>query len=186
MLVSSEIAAVCEKIRQGGVVAYPTEAVFGLGCDPNNLSSVEQLLQIKQRSSDKGLILIASDFKQLRPFLSQDINPTIEQMTAAPITWIFQANSSTSPLLTGTHDTLAVRVSQHPLVKALCSTLNHPLTSTSANLSGEPPCKNTSQIIEQFMHHQPALSAVLDGPTGGQLNPTEIRDARSGKILRHS
>ena len=123
MLVSSEIVAVCEKIKQGGVIAYPTEAVFGLGCAPNNLESVEQLLQIKQRSPDKGLILIASDFDQLRPFLSQDISPTTEQMTAAPITWIFSAASGTSSLLTGAHDTLAVRVSQHPLVQALCSKL---------------------------------------------------------------
>ena len=175
MLVSSEIAAVSEKVRQGGVVAYPTEAVFGLGCDPSNLDSVDQLLQIKQRSPDKGLILIASDFDQLRPFLAADIDPSVEQMTAAAITWIFPADIDTSSLLTGTHDTLAVRVSKHPLVQALCSTLKHPLTSTSANLSGEQPCKCTSEIIEQFMHHQPALSAVLDGPIGGQLNPTEIR-----------
>jgi len=186
MLVTSEIAAVCEKIRSGGVIAYPTEAVFGLGCDPNNLDSVNCLLQIKQRSPDKGLILIASDFGQLQPFLAPDISPTTEQMTAAPITWIFPAAKTTSSLLTGDHETLAVRVSQHPLVQALCSTLNHPLTSTSANLSGEKPCKNIDEIIGQFMHHQPALSAALDGPTGGQLNPTEIRDARSGKILRHS
>lgn len=186
MLVTSEVNAICDKVTDGGVIAYPTEAVFGLGCDPNNEASVERLLQIKQRSPDKGLILIASSFDQLRPFLIPDISPTPEQMLAAPITWIFPAHENTSKLLTGAHDTLAVRVSNHPLVQALCSTLNHPLTSTSANLSGQPPCLETSEIIKQFMHHQPAISAVLDGPTGGQLNPTEIRDSRSGKILRHS
>ncbi len=186
MLVSSEITAICETIKQGGVIAYPTEAVFGLGCDPRDLDSIDKLLRIKQRSPDKGLILIASDFTQLRPFLAADIDPSDEHMVAAAITWIFPAGRRTSSLLTGTHDTLAVRVSKHPLVQALCSTLKHPLTSTSANLSGEPPCRSTSEVMEQFMHHQPALSAVLDGPTGGQLNPTEIRDARSGKILRHS
>ena len=186
MLVSTNIAAVCEKITLGGVIAYPTEAVFGLGCDPSKDASIEQLLRIKQRSPDKGLILVASDFDQLRPYLADDITPSPEQMTAAPITWIFSANQNTSSLLTGAHDTLAVRVSRHPLVQALCSTLKHPLTSTSANLSGQAPCKNTDEIMQQFMHHQPALSAVLDGSTGKQINPTEIRDARSGKILRHS
>jgi len=186
MLVTSEITVVCEEISNGGVIAYPTEAVFGLGCDPRSIDSVERLLKIKQRSPDKGLILIASDFDQLRPFLAPEISPTPEQMTAARITWIFPTDKATSSLLTGAHDTLAVRVSQHPLVQALCSTLNHPLTSTSANLSGKQPCKNTREVIDQFMHHQPTLSAVLDGQTGGQLNPTEIRDARSGKILRHS
>ena len=186
MLVTSDIKAVCDRVAEGGVIAYPTEAVFGLGCDPKNLASVETLLDIKQRSPDKGLILIASSFDQLRPFLAPDVEPTQTQQTPAPITWIFPANKHVSSLLTGDHDTLAVRVSAHPLVQALCSALDHPLTSTSANLSGEPPCKFTGEIIDQFMHHQPALSAVLDGQTGGQLKPTEIRDAASGKILRHS
>lgn len=186
MLVTSKTSVVCDKVTHGGVIAYPTEAVFGLGCDPNNEASVEQLLQIKQRSQDKGLILIASSFDQLRPFLAPDVTPTPDQMLAAPVTWIFPAHKNTSSLLTGAHETLAVRVSRHPLVQAICSTLNHPLTSTSANLSGQPPCTSISEIIEQFMHHQPSISAVLDGPTGGQLNPTEIRDSRSGKILRHS
>ena len=186
MLVTSNIEAVCNSVTQGGVIAYPTEAVFGLGCDPSNLEAVETLLSIKKRSPDKGLILIASSFEQLRPFLAANVEPTLEQSTPAPITWIFPASKRISPLLTGAHDTLAVRVSAHPLVQALCSNLNHPLTSTSANLSGEQPCKVTSEIIDQFMHHQPALSAVLDGQTGGQLKPTEIRDVASGKILRHS
>ena len=186
MLVTTEILSVCQAITQGGVVAYPTEAVFGLGCDPRRDESVERLLKIKQRSVDKGLILIASDFEQLRSFLAVDLVPTEAQTTPAPITWIFPAHPNTSSLLTGAHDTLAVRVSKHPLVQALCRQLNHPLTSTSANLSGEKPCVTTAEILEQFQHHEPAISAVLDGATGGQLNPTEIRDARSGKILRHS
>jgi L-threonylcarbamoyladenylate synthase len=186
MLVTSDIDAVCDSVSKGGVIAYPTEAVFGLGCDPNNLRAVETLLQVKKRSPDKGLILIASSFDQLRPFLGPHVEPTKEQSTPAPITWIFEANRHTSELLTGDHDTLAVRVSAHPLVQALCSKLQHPLTSTSANLSGEAPCKYTHEIADQFLHHQPAIGAVLDGPIGGQLNPTEIRDASSGKILRHS
>jgi len=186
MLVSPDIEAVCQAVRLGGVIAYPTEAVFGLGCDPNNASGTALLLQIKQRSFEKGLILIAADFEQLRPFLAADITPTAQQMTPAPVTWIFPAHPDVSPLLTGGRNTLAVRVSRHPQVQSLCSQLQHPLTSTSANLSGLEPCKSTQQVIDQFIHHHPALAAVLDGPTGGQLNPTEIRDSISGKILRHS
>lgn len=186
MLVSADVGAVCEKITSGGIIAYPTEAVFGLGCDPSNRDSIELLLQIKQRSPDKGLILIAANFDQLRPYLTVDIKTSTEQTTAAPVTWVFPAHQNTSSLLTGGRDTIAVRVSKHPLVQLLCSQLKHPLTSTSANLTGLAPCKNTQEIIDQFMHHQPALSAVLDGSTGGQLNPTEIRDAISGKILRYS
>lgn len=186
MIVSQEIAVIADTIRDGGVIAYPTEAVFGLGCDPRNLTAVQRLLDIKRRPAEKGLILIASNFDQLRPFLAQDFDYSDEQTKPNNITWVFSADQNTSNLLRGSHQTLAVRVTKHPLVKALCEDLDGPIVSTSANITGEPPCYSAQAVVKQFQHHQPAPDAVLDGPTGGQLKPTEIRDAISGKILRHS
>ena len=170
----------------GGIIAYPTEAVFGLGCDPRNLIAVQRLLDIKRRPVQKGLILIASDFDQLRPFLLPELTPNKLQAEPSNVTWVFPASTNTSELLRGSHQTLAIRVTKHPLVRALCEQLNSPIVSTSANITGEPPCYSAQAVVEQFQHHQLAPDAVLDGPTGGQLNPTEIRDAISGKILRHS
>ncbi|PID46093.1 MAG: hypothetical protein CSB47_06150 [Proteobacteria bacterium] len=186
MFVTQDTSELAARIQSGAVVAYPTEAVFGLGCDPRNLTAVRKLLALKQRPSDKGLILIAADFAQIRPFLASDISPSDAQTQPDNITWVFPANPATSPLLRGRYTSLAVRITKHPLVRALCSELNGPLVSTSANLTGEPPCYSAQAVIEHFQHHPFAPDAVLDGPTGGQLNPTEIRDAISGTILRHS
>ncbi len=186
MIVSQNINEIATLIQQGGVIAYPTEAVFGLGCDPRNLPAVQRLLDIKHRPAEKGLILIASDFEQLRPFLAQDLQASPEQTQPNNITWVFPADTTVSPLLRGSHTTLAVRVTKHPLVRELCDALNSPIVSTSANITGADPCHSTQSVLDQFKHHQLAPDAILDGPTGGQLNPTEIRDAISGKILRHS
>ena len=186
MTVTQNISEIADKVIKGGVIAYPTEAVYGLGCDPRNLAAVQQLLDIKHRPSEKGLILIASHFDQLRPFLQQGLKVSSQQTKPNNITWVFPADPSISPLLRGNHDTLAVRVTKHPLVRKLCEKLNSPIVSTSANITGEPPCYSAQAVVEQFQHHQPAPDAILDGPTGGQLNPTEIRDAISGKTLRHS
>ena len=186
MIVTQSIDEIAKLISTGGVIAYPTEAVFGLGCDPRNLTAVQRLLDIKHRPSEKGLILIASDFEQLRPFLDQEFQVSEEQSKPNNITWVFPANSTISTLVRGNHNTLAVRVTKHPLVRELCEKLNSPIVSTSANITGGQPCHSTQAVLDQFQNHQLAPDAILDGPTGGQLNPTEIRDAISGKILRHS
>ena len=186
MIVTQSIDEIANLISTGGVIAYPTEAVFGLGCDPRNLTAVQRLLDIKHRPSEKGLILIASDFEQLKPFLDQTFQVSKEQSKPNNITWVFPAKSTISPLVRGDHKTLAVRVTKHPLVRELCEKLNSPIVSTSANITGGQPCHSTQAVLDQFHNHQLAPDAILDGPTGGQLNPTEIRDAISGKILRHS
>ena len=186
MLVTREISAVAEQAKQGKVIAYPTEAVFGLGCLPDNKQALQRLLDIKQRPIEKGLILVAANFEQVRPYLAPNIQPTTEQMTPDNITWVFPVADNVSLLLRGRFDSIAIRISKHPLVQALCNSLDSPLTSTSANITGEPPCYSAQAVVEQFQDHPLAPDAVLDGPTSGQLNPTEIRDAISGKTLRHS
>jgi len=186
MHLTSSISSIARIVQQGGVIAYPTEAVFGLGCDPANLHAVQQLLAIKKRPIHKGLILIASDFEQVRPYLAHSVSPKPEHTQPNNVTWVFSANAQVSTLLRGDHQSIAIRVTKHPLVRALCDTLNSPLVSTSANITGEAACYTAQAVVEQFQHHSLAPDAILDGPTSGQLNPTEIRDALSGQILRHS
>ncbi|RVU83459.1 tRNA threonylcarbamoyladenosine biosynthesis protein RimN [Leucothrix sargassi] len=186
MILTCDITAVAEQAKQGGVIAYPTEAVFGLGCLPDNPLALQRLLDIKRRPIEKGLILVAANFDQVRAYLSADIQPTKQQMTPDNITWVYPVAEGISPLLRGNFDSIAVRISKHPLVQALCTELQSPITSTSANITGEPPCYSAQAVVEQFEDQPLAPNAVLDGPTSGQLNPTEIRDAISGKTLRHS
>lgn len=183
---SSDIAPIVAVLRQGGVIAYPTEAVFGLGCDPQNDTAISKLLALKQRAADKGLILIAADEQQLHPYLDlSQINESIWRPVRASwpghVTWLLPAAPSVSPLLRGVHPTLAVRVTAHPLVRTLCTAFGGPLVSTSANLAGQPAAGNAGQVEQQFADR---LDAVLLGETGGADQPSEIRDAMTGKILR--
>jgi L-threonylcarbamoyladenylate synthase len=180
-----EIHSIVSIINQGGVIAYPTEAVFGLGCDPLNIAAIEKILAIKQRSRDKGLILIASSWEQLKFFveeLPEDRMEKIFNTWPGPFTWLFPAKPSVSEWIRGQHTTVAVRVSAHPIVQKICQTLGHPLISTSANREGQQPTRSTEETQAIFKNE---IEALVQGETTGLMNPTEIRDARTGKIIRN-
>lgn len=178
------LRAVAGAVRAGGVVAYPTEAVYGLGCDPRNERAVRRLLTLKRRPLHKGLILIADDFAQLAPFL-QPLSSVDHARLAAtwpgPHTWLIPARPDAPRWLRGRHDTLAVRVTAHPLAAALCRACGHALVSTSANFSGRPPARTALAVRRQLGR---SIDAVLAGPTGGVEKPTEIRDLRSQRLVR--
>jgi L-threonylcarbamoyladenylate synthase len=170
--------------HRGGVLAYPTEAVYGLGCDPLNWFAVERILEIKRRPIEKGLILIAADFEQLRPYvqpLSEEAMRPLFESWPGPTTWLLPAADHTPPWLRGEHETLAVRVTAHPLSAALCRACDSPLVSTSANIAGHPPARSALQVHLKLGHR---VDWVISGPLGEQSKPTVIRDAASGKTLR--
>ncbi|CNI27373.1 sua5 YciO YrdC YwlC family protein [Yersinia thracica] len=182
---SAVLADVLRALQQEEVIAYPTEAVFGLGCDPDSEKAVNALLALKQRPWQKGLILIAANYEQLKPYvndaaLSDAQREAIFSCWPGPVTWVIPAHPETPRWLTGSFDSLAVRVSDHPLVQQLCSEYGKPLVSTSANLSGQEPCRTTEEVRMQFGVSLP----VFTGLVGGRLNPSEIRDALTGKQFR--
>ncbi|GMQ83813.1 MAG: Sua5/YciO/YrdC/YwlC family protein [Gammaproteobacteria bacterium] len=171
-------------IRKGGVVAYPTEAVFGLGCDPANPLAVARLLALKNRPWQKGLILIASNLQQLEPWLqalSDSASQQLNKSWPGPTTWLLPASRSCPDWLTGTHDTLAVRISAHPLVRRLCDILDGPVISTSANSSGQRPARS---VLDVRLRFGTQIDFVLPGMLGGRKKPTRIRDLASGKLIR--
>ena len=165
-------------------MAYPTEAVFGLGCDPFHWFVVERILELKQRPPGKGLILIAADFEQLRPFVKPLPN---RQMRIAfdswpgPHTWLLPATAAVPPWICGDHDTVAVRVTAHPVAAALCNACNFALASTSANLSGRPPARNALGVRLRFGDQ---IDYILTGSVGSLSQPTPIRDLATGRIVR--
>jgi L-threonylcarbamoyladenylate synthase len=171
-------------LLQGGVIAYPTEAVFGLGCDPANAHAVERILTIKQRPADKGLILIAAHAQDLYPYLG-DIEQAVWDKVMAtwpgPYTWLLPAGKATSTLLTGRHSTLAVRVTAHPVARALCEAFGAPVVSTSANLAGQPPATTTQQVAEQLAGE---VDMIVPGEIGDAKGPTSIRDALTDQLIR--
>ncbi len=175
-----------QALRNGEVIAYPTEGVFGVGCDPDNAEAIQKLLELKKRPVEKGLILIASNFEQLKPYvdesrLTEDARQAVFATWPGPITWVMPAKAGVSPLLCGHFDSIAVRVTDHPLVQKLCDAFAKPLTSTSANLTGQPPCRTSQEVRRQL---DESLVAILEGETGGRDKPSEIRDALTSTILR--
>lgn len=181
----NQLDALIQLLHCQQVIAYPTEAVFGVGCDPDDELAVHRLLALKQRPVEKGLILIAADYEQLLPYID-DSSLTPERREAifsywpGPVTFVFPARPETPRWLTGRFNSLAVRVTDHPDVIKLCRRYGKPLVSTSANLTGQPPCRNWQEVLQQFGSDFP----VMYGNTGGRINPSEIRDALSGELFR--
>lgn len=179
-------AAAAPLLHDGAVLAYPTEAVWGLGCDPRNEAAVLRLLQVKQRPAEKGLILVAADLDMLRPWLDLEALPGdrlagILAGWPGPHTWIMPAAAGAPRWITGAHEGIAVRVSAHPVVVALCRAFGGPLVSTSANLAGRPPARSRAELDPAMLAR---VDGVVEGETGGLERPTPIRVARDGRVLR--
>jgi len=171
-------------LREGAVIAYPTEAVWGLGCDPHNPVAITKLLQIKGRSADKGLIQVAASIDQFQPALADLDGQLIARLNSSwpgPVTWLVPDNASAHPLVRGRFSTVALRVSAHPLVAALCDAFGGPIVSTSANFSGDPAPRWPWQVQRQL---GPQLDFLLAGTVGVTRKPSEIRDLVSGTIIR--
>ncbi len=173
-------------LERGEVIVYPTEAVYGLGCDPDNREAVEALLAIKQRPVEKGLILIADNYGQLLPYVDDakipmDKRADIFSQWPGAITWVMPAKKDTPKWLTGQFDTIAVRVTAHPVVKQLCQSFGKPLVSTSANLAGQDPVRSLAEAREQFGD---AVGCYVEGALGGNQNPSVIKDAVTGQVFR--
>jgi len=186
MPIERTIEEAAEVIRSGGIVAYPTEAVWGLGCDPFDEGAVHRLLAIKQRPVEKGLILIAATLEQLKPLIDVAAVPTdrLTQVLSSwpgPHTWVMPATAQAPRWITGVHRGIAVRVSEHPVVIGLCQAYGGALVSTSANLSGKPAVSDRDALDPLLL---PRIDAVVAGHTGGLARPTVIRDALTGQSLR--
>lgn len=171
-------------IKSGGIIAYPTEGIYGLGCDPRNGDAVYRLLHLKHRSVRQGLILVASDFQQLESYLaplSRELKGRVMHTWPGPVTWVLPCRKDIPVWIRGEHHSLAVRISAHPVITGLCREISHPLISTSANISGQSPAYNPLAVRRIFRDR---LDYILHGPLGGTGQATEIRDGCTGKILR--
>lgn len=171
-------------LHDGGVVAYPTEAVWGLGADPWNQDACLRLLALKQRPWQKGVILVASDVAQLEPFIevpSRNAWRRVTRTWPGPNTWVFPCTEETPAWISGDRDSVAVRVSAHPVVRALCEAFGGALVSTSANPAEREPARSATQVRLYFGKR---LQGLMPGALGGGDRPTSIRDAQTGHILR--
>lgn len=173
-------------LRAGGVIAYPTEAVWGLGCDPFDAAALARLLALKQRPAAKGMIVIAARPAQVDRYLrwSALAPERRDQVLASwpgPNTWLIPCTDAVPHGLRGDHDTLAVRITAHPVAAALCEAFGGPIVSTSANRAGAPPARRIGDLADDL---RDALDGWVEGDTGDRALPSVIRDARDGRIIR--
>lgn len=169
-------------LRAGTILAYPTEGVYGLGCDPERRQTLRRLLALKGRRANKGLILLAAHINQLEAYMAPLLPPQrarLETSWPGPITWIVPARPGLDPLLTGGRQTLAMRVTAHGPAAALCRTFGSAIVSTSANRSGHPPARSRL-ALRRALGNLPCLP----GPLGGLAGPTGIYDLATGRCLR--
>jgi len=177
------VSALRRHLAAGGVVAYPTESCYGLGCDPRNRAGVDRVRALKGRSRAKGLILIAADFRQLAPFVRA---PTPEQRRRlaeswpGPVTFVMQASAGAPPWMLGAGGTVALRITAHPGAAALCRALGTALVSTSANRSGARPARSYADCLRRFR----GSAWVVPGRAGRRRRPSTIIELETGRILR--
>jgi len=182
--VEVQIKDAASALRAGGVIAYPTEYCFGLGCDPRNSHALERLLEIKQRKKDQGVILIAANIEQVSEYASLDGLSRIDEIIGSwpgPNTWLLPAKDSVSSWVKGIHTSIAIRVSGHVICHSLCLEFGHPIVSTSANRHGHDALLNSDDVAREFSHE---LDFVLDAPVGASNSASTIRDAITGEKLR--
>jgi L-threonylcarbamoyladenylate synthase len=182
----SDLDAAVAILRDGGVLAYPTEAVFGLGCDPHDRAAFERVFALKGRPATQGVLLIAADFAQVEPYIDRakvpdDVMAQVRASWPGPNTWVFPRSAEVPDWVAGAHAGIALRVTAHEPAAALCRAFGRPLVSTSANPHGEPPARDLATLERYFGDR---LDGALDAPLGGLDRPTVIRDALSGAMIR--
>ena len=180
----SRINKAVDTIQKGGVIAYATEAVYGLGCDPDNTDAIERILEIKGRDAKQGFILIAANASQVEKYLgelnSQEKN-ALEKEWGEPTTLILPASDLVSSLITGGRKTIAIRITTHPDTKILCNALAHPLISTSANISGQAAIRSRLQLEKIFVDK---VDYIFPSELGESTKPSTIINASTGQVLR--
>lgn len=170
-------------LAHGGVALYPTEGVWGLGCDPLNAHAVQRILDLKQRDVDKGLVLVADTAAAFRHYLAvpELVDRLATQATDVPTTWVVPAAPDVPDWITGGRDTLAARVTRHPVAAGLSAALGAPVVSTSANPSGRPAPTRRFGVDRWILR---GVDVRLGGQTGGLRGATPIIDLRTGQYLR--
>lgn len=178
------------RIQQGAIIAYPTDTIWGLGCHPLRQHSINRLQELKKRPAGKGLILLSSSIDFCRRYIDEktlnNYYDRLSQPLPRPVTWIVKSSERCPAWLTGKNTTIAIRITKKPLINYLCNTIKSPLTSTSANYSGQPTCRNSLKVHQYFHQHVDYILPDLDPHSATPSKPqaSQIRDIETNKIFR--
>ena len=188
-MITTSVTEAANILKQGQVLAYPTEAVWGLGCDPFNEQAFQEILKLKQRPIEKGVILLAGHISQVEHLL-ENVSSEMKQQVVeswtnrAPseraTTWLLPASDDIPTWIKGNHPKVAVRVTTHPLCVALCNAFNGFIVSTSANTAGLEPARS----LQEANHYFKDETHYLNGDLGLSQEPSKIIDAETGIVIR--
>ena len=188
-MITTSVTEAAQCLKQGQVLGYPTEPVWGLGCDPYNEQAFLDILQIKQRPIEKGVILLAGQIAQVEPLL-EHLDPHIRQQvidswsdrspSERATTWLLPANEHIPTWIKGNHPKVAVRVTTHPICVALCNAFQGFIVSTSANPAGLSPARSLQDANQYFAQQV----NYLNGDLGLSKEPSRILDAETGAVVR--
>ena len=171
-------------MHSGGVIAYPTEAVWGLGCDPFNEGAVIRILQLKSRPIEKGLILVAGDESHLAPWtktLDKEAKQRLIRPTGIATSWVVPDQGIAPLWVRGQHLSVAIRLSQHLPVQALCLAFGGTIVSTSANPAELDPAMSATAVDNYFGK---GIDAIYDAPLGDSLRPSQVKDLVYDTLFR--
>ncbi|GAT62804.1 L-threonylcarbamoyladenylate synthase [Paludibacter jiangxiensis] len=148
-----EIKHVIDVLRKGGVILYPTDTVWGLGCDATNEEAVKRIYEIKQRADNKAMLVLMDSTAKLQAYVSEipDLAYDLIDMSAKPLTIIYPQGKNLAANLLGDDGSIGIRVSNEDFSKKLCEMFRRPIVSTSANISGVPTPRNFAQISQEII-----------------------------------
>lgn len=179
------LTRIARRLNQGAVIAYPSDTIWGLGCNPFLQKAVQRIQRIKRRSRRKGLILLSSRLEYLRPFIDESafeqFHNQLQSPTRRPTTWLIKANRYCPSWLTGNSDRIAVRLTHLPYIALLCDVMQTALVSTSANISGRSTARNSLQVHQHF---RDSVDLIIEGFGSQSQQASEIRDLHSGHLVR--
>ena len=154
MTQQEDIKRAIETLRNGGIILYPTDTVWGIGCDATNPEAVKKVYEIKHRDDSKALICLVDSDARLQRYVRNvpDVAWDIFELATKPTTIILDDAVNLAPNLIAEDGTIALRITHEPFSKELCYRFQKPLVSTSANISGEPAAQNYCDISEELLN----------------------------------
>ncbi len=174
-----------DELNNGEIIAYPTEGVYGIGCNARNLKSVIKIAELKQRPIEKGMIILISDLKIIKDWIvglpEEEIKKLYTEYSGYTYTWLLPKSLNCPYEVSGDSDCLAVRITQHPVAKALCLSLNAPLISTSANPQSLPSAKTVEEVSKYF---NGKISGIVSGEVGSLRDATRIQNIKTDQFIR--
>lgn len=186
---SAAVEKVASLLKRGGVAAVPTDTVYGLIADVMRLDAVRKVFRIKARSHTKALPVFVRDITEARQyaFIERELLRFLEDMWPGPTTVVLRKKPAMPDLVTGGAKTVGLRVPEHPFLKALLECYPHPLTATSANLSGSEPASSAVDIQKIFRRHIPRPDLLVDAgtlPPSPSSTVLDMTNPKNPKILR--